>query len=82
MNRISTGLKVSNAEPRILGADAEGRVLFSFVSPSGSGMGNYRSGPPEGNRIQLTPCNMEFESDRCRWKVSVRFVFSKDKISP
>ena len=39
MNRISTGLKVSNAEPRILGADAEGRVLFSFVSPSGSGMG-------------------------------------------
>ena len=28
------------------------------------------------------PCNMEFESDRCRWKVSVRFVFSKDKISP
>ena len=39
MNRISTGLQVSNAEPRILGADTEGRVLFSFVSPSGSGMG-------------------------------------------
>ena len=30
MNRISTGLQVSNASPRILGADAEGRVLFSF----------------------------------------------------
>ena len=39
MNRISTGLKVSNAQPKILGADGEGRVLFSFVSPSGSGMG-------------------------------------------
>lgn len=39
MNRISSGLQVSNAEPRILGADTEGRVLFSFVSPSGSGMG-------------------------------------------
>ena len=39
MNRISTGLQVSNASPRILGADAEGRVLFSFGSPSGSGMG-------------------------------------------
>lgn len=39
MNRISTGLRISNAQPHILGADAEGRVLFSFVSPSGSGMG-------------------------------------------
>ncbi len=39
MNRISTGLRVVNAAPKVLAADSAGRGLFSFLSPSGSGMG-------------------------------------------
>ena len=39
MNRVSTGLRVTNAMPHILAATRSGKVLFSFTSPSGSGMG-------------------------------------------
>ncbi len=46
MNRISTGLRVVNAVPKVLAADGQGRVLFSFSSPSGSGMG-IANQPPD-----------------------------------